>query len=210
MCLAAALWLTASGPAATPLPDVYPVFLPRSGTVPGFSGFEADVPALLLLPSVWNMGDAAVILVGDRRDLVLASERLTASLLAEGAAILQLETSAVGANADLLPTLFGALAMLRRHQGSGPVVVVGWNSAADAALAAVREEVAAAHVGAAWPRFAAGAALGPVEPAFAAGTAPPPREGWPARAEILCRLLSEHAAEHAPGMLEPCLSALAR
>jgi hypothetical protein len=162
------------------------------------------------LPSAWDTGDAAAVLVTDGRDPEPERERLTAALLAEGAAILELDTAAVGVGTNLLPTLFGALTMLRRHQGSGPVVLLGWGAAADAVLAAAREDVAAVHTRAAWPRFAAAVALAPGVRGFAAGTAPPPEQDWAPRAAILCRLLSAYADEDAAGTLRSCLDELAR
>jgi hypothetical protein len=175
-----------------------------------------DVPSVLRQPLAWSSGDAAVIFLADFSRLDAARERLAAALLAEGAAVLELDARAPRAPSALavepIPMLFGALMALWRDHGAGPVVVIGFGEAAAAVtLWAVQEDVAARMVGERGPRFAAAVALGPGVHAFAAGEQPVLEEGWPPRAAILCRLLGDaFEEEDASGARRTCLDALAR
>jgi hypothetical protein len=198
------LALTAVAAAAGPQPAAAldytrfePLWLAPSMAPPGTAApqpppFERQAPVLLNLPPGWMVGDAAAVVVADHPGGDGTRDRLVAALLAERAAVLELNmhTAARGLSTDnraaspaapsaaqLLPDLFGALLALRGDAGAGVVVAIGQGLSGDAALLAAGEAAAAAHLGAAGPRFAALVALGPAgRPAFAAGTAPPEAE----------------------------------
>jgi hypothetical protein len=192
-----------------------PLFLARVGPAVLHPDVLMDVPSVLRQPSAWGSGDAAVIFLADFSRPDASRERLAAALLAEGAAVLELDTRALRSPTALagepIPMLFGALMALWRDQGAGPVVVIGFGEAAAAVtLWAVQEDVAPRMVGESGPRFAAAIALGPGIRAVAAGEPPVREEGWPPRAAILCRLLGDAAEEDASGARRTCLDALAR
>jgi hypothetical protein len=168
-----------------------------------------DVPALLNLPPGWMLGDAAAVIIADPPPAQPWPDRLTAALLAAGAAVLELDVFAARglapdsdgnpalATRDLLADAFGTLLALRREAGAGVVVLLGTGIGGEAALLAGEEAVAARHVGPAGPRFAAVAGLGPGRPGFAAGVVPPAREAWGQRAPLLCALLARAVAHAA-------------
>lgn len=140
------------------------------------------IPALLSLPPGWSVGDAAVVILVSRAAPDAAAARLRAALLAQGTAVLELDPRRIPAPGAALAWLRGALHALRRTQGAGLLVAVGFGQPGGAALQAARE------AGEDGP--AAGAALGGDRMGVAAGGRPPPDEGWPVRAPMLCAMLA--------------------
>jgi hypothetical protein len=157
----------------------------------------------LVVPSGWQRGDAAVVLLpahlpGDPLD-----QRLSEALLAEGAATLELDTvGARGASTDdsavvpatpapaLLPDLFGALAALRRHLDPGLVVVVARDAAGEAALLAADPAETPRRLDAGAAGFAAGIAVSQSGLLAVPGAAPAAAEGWARRAPALCEAVA--------------------
>ncbi|MBW8270379.1 hypothetical protein [Caldovatus aquaticus] len=152
--------------------------------------------AMFTAPRGWASGDAVAILFGDAATRPGGvRDGLAATLLAEDTGVLEVgavpDGAADEAHALQLARLFGALRALRRDQGAGPVVVaIGYGAGEDAVLAAAVEAVAALHLGADGPRFAAAIAIGPVAARFTAGTPPPPAERWRERVPLLCAALA--------------------
>ncbi|HEV7265017.1 MAG TPA: hypothetical protein VGN83_08885 [Falsiroseomonas sp.] len=167
------------------------------------------LPALITLPPGWATGDAAVILLTDRQAAPPARDRLRTPLLAEGAAVLELEFGrAPGRDCDraALEALAAGAAALRQEIGAGLLVAVGFGCAGQAALQAAGGAVERIGFADAAAPLAATMALRDGPPAFAAGSAPSPDEAWPLRAPILCRLLA--GALGAADVVGACLSAL--
>ncbi|GGG50208.1 hypothetical protein GCM10010964_41870 [Caldovatus sediminis] len=195
--IGAALLVLAVGGAAAPSAagfrapphDTLPVWFEAA---PAPAGPSAPAPlrmAPLAVPPRWALGDAVAVLLGGAGcDAGGVRDRLIAALLAEETGVLELDAApAAAGHAAPLVTLFGALRALRRDAGAGPVVLaIGCGAAADAALAAADESVAASHLGAEGPRFVAAIAIGAGTTRFAAGTPPPPAERWPERVPLLC------------------------
>jgi dienelactone hydrolase len=115
------------------------------------------VPATFYLPANWADGDGAVIMLPDPGGPPTGG--LLAALLAEGAAVLELDTAAArGLAADnaltiaatppqeLRPDLAIAIDQLQREVGPGLVVVIGAGTGGAAALEAMPEtpDIAAA------------------------------------------------------------------
>jgi hypothetical protein len=185
--LALATAVLAAGPAAA---DEYTRFEPlpvtgatRPGEAPG-----CEALALLNLPSSWRAGDAVVVMMTATRVPDATRDPLVAALLGERAAVLELPADRC-TPADPLAGAFGALAALRQVAGAGLVVAVGYGPGGRTALAAVREEEAAARLGPGGPRYAAAAAIGEGAPAFALGAAQPSAEAAPRRLALFCDAL---------------------
>lgn len=217
---AASAWLRRPDPAEIPAVQVLrvtPIPTPAEAA-------PAEVVGLLSTPAHWDSGDAAVVLVGTRFPAPPLQQRLVEALLAEGAAVLELDTDAArGASVDsgvmpaptqarsLLPDLFGALAALRRESGAGIAVVIGLEEAGEAALLATAAEATERRLPAGMRGFAAGIALGPGEARFVAGARLPPAERWEARAPLFCEALAWSIAAPTlpdPGFAPGCTAAL--
>jgi hypothetical protein len=183
--------------------EILPVCLPGEAAAAAAPP-PAMVPGLLTQPAGWAVGDAAVVLVGeDRRPEDGLARRVAAALLAQGAAVLEMDGDAArGLSPDsaavapepsvraLLPELFGALRALRGSFGAGLVVVIGIGGPhGGAALLAADPAEATARLPPGEPGFAAAVALEPGLAAFAAGDPPPPAERWDLRVPPLCGLL---------------------
>ncbi len=154
----------ATGAAAQPMPLTQAVWLADGGG--GRFG-------LLTLPAGWTTGDAAVILLIRRGSSFAEGWLLPAALLAEEAAVLELDPG----QAAVAPLLDSARQALGVTQGAGAVLVIGAEAFGDAALAAASQG------------FTAGIALDDSGAYFAAGPEPPAREAWPLRAGLLCDTL---------------------
>lgn len=166
---------------AIELPQEHPLWV--APVLDGAGERREAVPALLTLPPGWSVGDAAVVILARRTAADPGPARLRAALLAEGAAVLELDPRRIPtAPGAALAWLRGALHALRRTQGAGLLVAVGFGDAGGTALQAARE---AGEDGS-----AAGAALGGDKMGVAAGGRPPPDEGWPVRAPMLCAMLA--------------------
>ena len=167
-----------------------------------------EVRGLLTAPPAWRSGEAAAVVIGDAPGDEPARARLFDALLADDAAVLELEARAYGhrppgggaaASApprlqDLQLPLFDALLALRRDYGAGLVVAIGFGPDGEAVLRAGDEAAAAHRLGDTGPRFAALAFLGPGQPRFVPGATPRPDENWPARAGPLCAILASAVA----------------
>ncbi|MCU0945326.1 MAG: hypothetical protein MUF65_08145 [Rubritepida sp.] len=172
----------ASGPvAAIEAPQEHPLWV---APIPDRSDVRREaIPTLLSLPHAWSVGDAAVVILASRTRPDPAPARLRAALLAEGAAVLELDPRRLGTAPDAgLGLVRGALRALRVTQGAGLLVVIGFDEAGHTALEVARD---APSDGA-----AAGAALGADGMAVVAGSSPAPEEGWPVRAPLLCAMLA--------------------
>jgi hypothetical protein len=185
---------------------------PHPAWVEAAPGRARPVPALLNLPPGWAVGDAAAILLADRRAEQPTLARLRATLLADGAAVLELEARpAPGGDCARapLPLLVAGAAALRQELGAGLLVAVGFGCPGQAALHAAGGAVTQIGFedGAAPLTAAVALEVGP--PAFMAGMVPAPEEAWPVRAPILCRLFAAvlDVAEQAE-VLRACLAAL--
>lgn len=176
---------------------------------------RGDLPGLLTTPPGWAPGDAAVVLLPARYPAERLHLRLAEALLAEGAALLEVDPDAArglspesaatapeGAMAGeaLLPDLLGALAALRRHPGAGLVAVIGLGEggAGAAALAAVSDAAAARLPPGAGAGYAAAIALTERGAGFAPGAPPSAAEAWPLRAPLLCEAVAWAAAGEEP------------
>lgn len=179
------------------------------------AGAGAAIPGLLSVPSGWQPGDAAALLLpaGPAPDPL--RHRVAEALLAAEAAVLDLDPQAAGRHVpglpprpglqpdEVRPALAAAAGVLRQEVGAGLTVVIGFGLAGDAALAAAEGSAAGAPA----PGFAAAAALGGTGPArFRAGVPPPAAQAWPRRAPLLCDLLAQPAAE--PEARQRCTRAL--
>jgi len=192
-------------------------------------GAGGEVRGLFTAPPAWKSGEAAAVVIGDTPSDERTRARLFDALLADDAAVLELEAPALGHRApgggaaastsprsrDLRLPLFDALLALRRDYGAGLVVAIGLGSDGEAVLRAGDEAAAAHRLGDTGPRFAALAFLGPGQPRFALGTTPRPDENWPARAGPLCTILASAVAgplraEGGPALdvTRSCLAAL--
>jgi hypothetical protein len=191
--------------APPPSPETRPVWF-APGLAPAPPG-GAPLLAVFSLPPQWASGDAVAVLLDGGACGPGARGRLVTALIEEEAGVLEVETAPAppvpsgNDGAAPLVLLFGALRALRRDEGAGPVALaIGCGAAADAALAAAEEAVAAAHLGADGPRFAAAIGIGPEGCGirFAAGAPPPLAERWPARAPLLCVALATVVTGDAP------------
>lgn len=230
-CGLALALLAGSGPAAAWLRRPDPMDLPAvqalrivPRAMPGEAG-PAEVFGLLTMPAQWDAGDAAVVLVGARFPAGPLQQRLVDTLLAEGAAVLELDTDAArGASADsgvapapqappdLLPDLFGALVALRQEIGAGIAVVIGLEQTGEAALLAAAPEEARQRLPGGATGYAAAMALGPGAARFRAGTPPAAAEGWEGRVPLLCEALAWSVPENGvtgQGFAARCTAALA-
>jgi len=173
---------------------------------PAGQGGTAGIPTpgLLHLPPGWTVGDAAAVVLSDGPWPALARERLTAGLLGEGAAVLEMDADAArGVSpdndvvapppkaAELVPDVRGAVDALQRDAGAGLVVALGHGVGGAAALLAA----AAARLRPGGDGLAAGVYLGPGPAAFALGGVPSEgpmgvHRGWPTRAARLCDVLA--------------------
>ena len=167
-------------------------------TMPG-EAVAGSLPALLSTPPGWSPGDAAAVLLPDAYPGTALLNRLVDALLAEGAAVLEIDPEAgpglspegpvvpapASAAEGVLADLFGALAALRRHPGAGPVVLIGIGQAAPQVLAAAGPLVEA-RLPSGTAGYAAVLALGGDGAGFVPGTPPPAAERWPQRLPLLC------------------------
>jgi hypothetical protein len=194
--LAAALLASLAAPAgAAEPPLVIPLFV-EVPPVQGAAGPGCVGTAILTAPGGWSPGDAAAVVLADHERPDPARDRLTGALLAEGAAVLELAARGLcGGAAGPVPALFAALRTLRREAAAGLVVAIGHGPGGEAALEAVAEARAAAHLGRSGERFAAAARLGADRAVFAPGPAPPAAEAWPLRARLLCATLAGAATD---------------
>jgi hypothetical protein len=193
---------------AIELPQEHPLWV---APVPEGAGERREaVPALLTLPPGWSVGDAAVVILARRAAADSGPARLRTALLAEGAAVLELDPRRIPASGAALAWLRGALHALRRTQGAGLLVAVGFGDAGGTALQAAREASSAAGRGTMEDSPAAGAALEGGGAGFAAGRRPMADEGWPVRAPLLCAMLAAllDAAANAEAAERDCLDAL--
>ena len=201
--------------AAAEPPRTAPLFFDVPATGPGASP-ACEAVALLTEPPGWMFGDAAVVVVASHGGHDPARDRLKDAMLAEGAAVLELGPQGpCGGSAG--PALFAALRALRQDAGAGLVVSVGHGAGGEAALAAVSETAAKAHLGPSpADRYAAAASFGAAGATFAPGPVPGAEQQWPMRAGLLCEVLARAAtAESADGGAIPrrtvardCLAAL--
>jgi hypothetical protein len=155
----------------------------------GPPGARRETPALLNLPAGWQVGDAAVVLLTDADGVDALRGALLVSMIAEGAAVLELSTGTALDTGTLRADLATALHALRRQAGAGLVVAVGVGPRAKAVL-----DAEPAPTGAGASRFAAVATLGPGPATFRPMDTPPPAEGWGLRAPLLCTALASAAA----------------
>jgi hypothetical protein len=165
---------------------------------------------LVSLPAHWQAGDGAVVLVTMRRSHGTARDALLSALLAQDAAVVELEPLACNvaqdARAAAIADATDALAAMTRTAGAGLIVAIGLGPGARAVLDLVR----AAPAGAGGPRFAAAIALGDGAPALALGAPAPAREGAPVRLAALCAALAvvvDGARGAAGAGLEGCAAA---
>jgi hypothetical protein len=161
--------------------------------------------ALLNLPQVWRVGDAAVVMLAPWQARDPARDHLVGAMLFEHAAVLELaiapcpEAETTDAT-DPLPAALGALASLRRIAGAGMVVAIGYGPGARRMLDTVVEAEARTRLGERGPRFAAAAAFGDGPPAFVLGAAQQQRERAPERLALLCDALGGVAGELAEAL----------
>ncbi len=154
---------------------------------------------VLVQPSGWSSGDAAVVMMNSASPADSTRDWLVAALLLEGAAVMEIVSGAAiqcdDANRavsqralprDPVAELLGALDAVTITGGAGVVVAIGYDAEGQAALAAAREDAATRWLGTNGSRFAAAIALGGSAPGFARGTPPHPSEGWDGRAARLC------------------------
>jgi hypothetical protein len=164
------------------------------------------IPGLLNIPPDWAAGDAVAVVVSPHSGPDRLRDRITAALLASGAAVVELDIDAARSSAtdsaaaplppssrDMLPDLFAVLSALRRDHAAGIVTTLGIGEAGAAALLATVEAEAAQRLGPDGPRFAAGAWILDGRVNFAAGTAPAASERWDVRAELFCALVTSAA-----------------
>jgi len=202
--MAALFGVALAGTAARAADDISVEPLWIAAADPTGAGFRT-LPALLNLPLGWGIGDAAVLVVQDGPWLDALNQRLSAGLLDEGAAVLELDVNTARGfspenahNAppltadDLLPDVHAAVLALQRDVGAGLVVAVGRGSGGDAAVRAARPDDGDLPSEASGG-LAAAASLGPGPPRFVLGPAATGR-GWPVRADLLCRVLSTATA----------------
>jgi hypothetical protein len=196
--LAALALLLARPVAAFEHTQFQPVILPSEDPAGPFR-----VPATLNIPSGWQPGHAAAVLLFDPPSEPALRDSLLVALLDSGAAVLELDANtARGFSADALrnpppPTaeglardLAGALAFLREDAEAGVVVAIGHGLGGEAALLVAEPARLTGLLGENGPRYAAVASVGPAAPAFRAGPAPDPGEQWPARVPMLCEVLA--------------------
>ena len=211
LCLAAMLASGTLHAAAPPDPPIESHHVEALWIGHGEAAHEggAETGGLLTAPPGWTSGDAAAVVFGDAPGTEPARARLFAALLADGAAVLELDVRAHGHRPSggaaappppprsqvLRPLLLGALQALRRDFGAGLVVAIGFGPDGEAVLRAGDEAAAAHRVGDTGPRFAALAFLGPGQPRFVPGATPRPDENWPARAGPLCAILASALAD---------------
>ena len=194
--------------------------------VPPGEAVAGSLPALLSTPPGWSPGDAAAVLLPDAYPGTATHNRLADALLAEGAAVLEIDPEArrglspegaaapmPASAAEVLADLFGALAALRRHPGAGPVVLIGIGQAAPQVLAAVGP-LAEARLSSGTAGYAAVLALGGDGAGLVPGTPPPAAERWPQRLPLLCEAVawavagSEAEGERMRRLARGCTEAL--
>jgi hypothetical protein len=204
-----------------PLPYVLAVHAERHG--------GCNRLALMNMPSVWQGGDAAALLLTHAALRDPLRDSLVAALLQAGAAVVEAvtgtearcaggdaeETEAEASPADPVDVLFALLDAARRA-GAGLVVAIGYGPGGAAALDAVRAEAAMPHRAGSAAGFAAAAALGRGRPAFVLGSPMPDAEAAPLRLRLLCDALDavvdglgEAAREAAEPGGETCRATLA-
>lgn len=164
---------------ATALPHEHLIWVTA---IPDAGGTRRDaIPALLTLPAGWSVGDAAVVCLVSRGPADPSRGRLRAALLADGAAVLEIDPRRLAeAEGSPLAWLRGAFHALRRMQGAGLLVAIGFGPAGAAALNAARDsaaDVPSAGVAPDLPRMT-----------VVAGRQPLPDEGWPVRALLPCAM----------------------
>jgi hypothetical protein len=121
--------------------------------------------ALLNLPQAWPRGGTAVALLTAAPVPDAPRDPLVAALLAENIAVLEVVPATLAPPAegdagdapavDPVAGLYRALVALRRSEGAGTVIAVGFGEGAAAVLEAASEEEARRHLGDAADRFAA-------------------------------------------------------
>ena len=199
----AALLLGGAAPAAAHEPIVAQPLWVSSMPAAG----EAGCGGVFLLdqPAGWQPGDAAAVLLSASADDPLR-QSLRTVLFEEGAAVLEIvvasggdcaidgaEDSPASLPVNPMADLLGALLAVTRDGGAGLVVVIGEGPGTAIALDAVREDVAARHLGAHPARFAAAGVVGDGPARFVLGPASPPAERAPARFGLLCDARGEAA-----------------
>lgn len=194
-----ALTLPAAAPAAATEYTLFrPVMVPTENPAA-----LRSVPSILNVPSGWQPGHAAAVLLFDPPDALPLRDAILSALLDSGAAVLELDANAArGFSSDsaanpppptaesLLHDLAGALVALRRDAGAGVVVAVGHGMGGEAALLAAEPARLAELLGEDGPSYAALVSVGPGAPAFRAGTPPGRAEAWAMRAPMLCGVLA--------------------
>jgi hypothetical protein len=176
LALAAAGILAAASARATEYTLFANLCLPDLG---GRSADACPARALLNLPQAWPRGGTAVVLLTQAPVPDAPRDPLVAALLSENIAVLELVPAALatpsdgGAAAapDPVAGLFRALIALRRHEGAGTVIAIGFGEGASIALEAVSEEQAEQHLGNGGDRYAAAMAFRDGPAAFVRGTA---------------------------------------
>jgi hypothetical protein len=165
----------------------------------------AGWPALLTLPPGWAGGDAAGVLLAAHRTLPAAHAQLRDAMLAQRAAVLELELpdGAEDCVATGTVLLEAGAAMLREKVGAGPVVAIGFGCAGAAALEATAG-TGQPFGGTRHVAVVAAVALDGGVARFRAGPEPSREEGWPMRASLFCEAVAEVAADG----LQACLAAL--
>jgi hypothetical protein len=160
-------------------------------------GSQLARPAVATLPPGWQVGDAAAILLIGQGTGRAMRTALRAALLSNEAAVLEPPGDACGE--ALLPWLSAASTALREALGAGLQVAIALDCKGEAILRAAAVPLAAAGP-------VAMVAIQDGKADFAPGIAPPPEEGWPLRAPILCRLVV--AVSGAARTIEHCLARL--
>lgn len=174
---------TAGTLAAAPAPATeYTLFanicLPDLG---GRASEACPARALLNLPQAWPRGGTAVALLTAAPVPDAPRDPLVAALLSENIAVLELVPAALvqpgdgdageASTVDAVAGLFRGLLALRRGEGAGTVIAVGFGAGAASALEAAAEEQASRHLGSGTDRFAAAMAFDGGTASFVRGTA---------------------------------------
>jgi hypothetical protein len=145
-------------------------------------GGVASAAGILAIPDGWRAGDAAVLLLRDRRETTAPG--LIPALLDGGHAVLEVPADAAGASADIA-WLGAGLSLLRGSAEAGLVIAAGAGEAGRAVLLAAEVE-AGGTLGAGRLRFAGHVRLGPGAPAFAPGFGWSDDAAWPLHVRAFC------------------------
>ena len=200
-CLAAVPAAATEYTRFVPLPYVA---TPMSADATGCAGV-----ALMNIPSTWQPGDAAVLLLTDWSLRDPRRDALVAVLLEERAAVVEVAagapthcdgdteaTSRLAPPEDPIALMFTLLDATRRA-GAGLVVALGYGPGSGIATQVVREEIAARYLPHGAPRFAAAAMMADGEPAFLLGPPSERREAAPERFRRFCGALGQAAGDAA-------------